>query len=279
MWKLNAAGYSGHSTLEHYVLDALFDSLKQRAEIVYTRDPKVVNTWVRRNILLSQPQGNIIGFDTESKVSQDRNKPGRICVIQLAVVHNRSHMPSVLLFHAHSDSIYSRENKMPSELSYVLESESLLKLGIGIKGDAKAIASDYRVEMKGCIDLYGYFKKGLKKATSHAFPEVQVPRYKDITTSEWEVARLTDRQIMYAALDAIYGERLGYCMMNKGLDLKDFLIDVFGDNENCSFAKEMKSKAKEMVKADVLLPGEETATEEIKGKREAFFNQIASLVA
>ena len=90
----------------------------------------------------------------------------------------------------------------------VLESHGVLKAGFGLGNDRSALKSKMGVELINVIDLGEILRGaghrgtvGAKVAVAHFFGE-RLQKSKKIGTSNWANARLTERQLLYAANDA-----------------------------------------------------------------------------
>jgi len=216
MWNIEETEYPGNFNLTHFVINELYQKYQFQAHIFYTKNCDGANVWIRRHLLL-QHDNNIIGFDTESKVIRKKGEPTHICLIQLAITPKEDDAnPQVLLFHCRKDK------ELPQELIWVMESSHFLKCGVGLKGahgDCAGMLRDFNVNMNGIVELFDHTKVGLKKSISKYFRNVQCPSYKSICTSNWLVVNLNNKQMMYASLDAIYGERLAVKIMENGEDL------------------------------------------------------------
>ncbi|KAK2718324.1 exonuclease 3'-5' domain-containing protein 2-like [Artemia franciscana] len=101
--------------------------------------------------------------------------------------------------------------KILPKIQEVLENEEIIKVGVGIDGDAYRVSS-YGVSVRGWLDLRHLLlsrqdkEKGKKKmglaGLSAEFLGIALDKDLQITCSDWEAPRLTKRQIDYASLDA-----------------------------------------------------------------------------
>eukprot|EP00494_Astrolonche_serrata_P000900 UN00906 len=67
----------------------------------------------------------------------------------------------------------------------------------------------FKIDMSGTLDLITYTNMGLKQSVTKCFENVNsTPKYKRIVMSNWNRSILGNDQIMYACLDALYGERI-----------------------------------------------------------------------
>ena len=138
----------------------------------------------------------IAGFDTESKPTFR--------------VGERSRGPHVVQF-ALRDRAFIFQLHRPecrTLVSELLHSESVLKVGFGLRNDRGQIQSSFGVPLRAFIDLDHVFRKrGYKgqigvRAAIGAVLERGFRKSKRITTSNWAAPQLTSAQLLYAANDA-----------------------------------------------------------------------------
>jgi ribonuclease D len=89
----------------------------------------------------------------------------------------------------------------------VLESATILKVGFGLSDDVKRLRAKLGIEISNVLDLSTALRKnerntlGAKTAVARFFGQ-RLQKSKKITTTNWALARLTEKQILYAADDA-----------------------------------------------------------------------------
>ena len=136
----------------------------------------------------------LLGFDTESKPTFAKGEVSTgPHLIQLAS-HDAAYLfqinPEILEF-----------------LKPVFESRDQIKVGFGLKNDAhlfrkKGIELNSVIELSKCFFAFGFTNPmGLKNAMALLF-QVNFPKSKKISTSNWARKTLTPAQIQYAAADA-----------------------------------------------------------------------------
>jgi ribonuclease D len=138
----------------------------------------------------------IVGFDTESKptfVSGEFSDGPH--VVQFAL-HDKAY-----LFQLH----YSEAIPFLLEL---LQSDQVIKIGFGLKSDARQILSKLGVRLSGVIDLNtifsmdGYRKEmGVRSAVGLVLNQRFI-KSRLVTTSNWSLNKLSQKQMLYAANDA-----------------------------------------------------------------------------
>ena len=139
-------------------------------------------------------QVSVFGFDTESKPTFVK---GEIStgphLIQLATADK------AYLFQVNAETL--------AFLSPFFANEQQLKVGFGLKNDAQLFRKR-GIELNGIIDLAKSFagfginsQIGVKNAMALLF-QINFPKNKKISTSNWSKRKLTPEQITYAAADA-----------------------------------------------------------------------------
>jgi ribonuclease D len=93
-------------------------------------------------------------------------------------------------------------------LKAVLESKSILKVGFGLSDDVKRLKIKLGIEAQNVLDLSTALRKknerntlGAKTAVARYFGQ-SLAKSKKITTTNWALPRLSEKQILYAADDA-----------------------------------------------------------------------------
>jgi len=134
----------------------------------------------------------VLGFDTETKPSFRKGKRNRVSLIQLACDN------TALLFRLNRIGI-------PDKLIELLSDTSIIKTGVAIHEDIRALQEIARFEPGGFIDLqklvreYGIESASLKKITAIVLG-FRISKSQQVT--DWEAPVLTEAQKLYAATDA-----------------------------------------------------------------------------
>ncbi|CAH0722959.1 unnamed protein product, partial [Brenthis ino] len=135
-----------------------------------------------------------IGFDCEWVTVQGKRSP--VALLQLSTLDGHC-----WLFRL------SQMKAVPQGLKEILEDENIYKVGVAPADDAKYLAYDYGVKLRGTLDvrhiaiLCNYEAGGLA-ALSKSMLGVILDKSWRIRCSDWEAEELTERQIKYAAADA-----------------------------------------------------------------------------
>ncbi len=138
---------------------------------------------------------DVLGFDTESKPTFVK---GEVSdgphLIQLATDE------TAYLFQIGAEPT-------PALLRTVLESRTIMKVGFGLADDVKRLRVKLGIDAQNVLDLSTALRNGQRNAlgakTAVArFFGARMQKSKKITTTNWAMARLSERQILYAADDA-----------------------------------------------------------------------------
>ncbi len=150
----------------------------------YPRDVKKIVPFLKKQ--------KILGFDTETKPNFAKGKKNQVALLQLATEK------SAFIF---------RINKigLPAELMEVLSDPKIVKVGVAIKDDIKALKNIHNFEPSGFVEIQEKVKDfqiesfSLKKL-SGLLLGFRISKAQQ--TSNWEAEHLTEAQIKYAATDA-----------------------------------------------------------------------------
>jgi ribonuclease D len=142
-------------------------------------------------------KADALGFDTESKPTFVK---GEVSdgphLIQLATDDH------VYLFH-----LVPGHFPATAQLRQVLESPTILKVGFGLTDDVKRLRTKLGIECAHVLDLAVQLRErkradvGAKTAVARFFG-MTLQKSKKISTTNWALPRLNDRQLAYAADDA-----------------------------------------------------------------------------
>jgi ribonuclease D len=138
---------------------------------------------------------DVLGFDTESKPTFLKGEV--------------STGPHLVQLATDSAAYLFQIGAMPAVevLKEVLESETILKVGFGLSDDVKRLRAKLGIETSNVLDLSTALRKnerntlGAKTAVARFFGQ-KLQKSKKITTTNWALPRLTEKQILYAADDA-----------------------------------------------------------------------------
>lgn len=144
---------------------------------------------------------DFLGFDTESKPiffkGQASDGPH---LIQLATDDQAYLFPVAHLAAADAAAIIT-------VLKALLESPTIVKLGFGLRDDNQRLRAKFNIEPCAVLDLSRVMRvnkhqeMGAKAAVAK-YLGMTLKKSKKISTSNWASARLSERQIQYAADDA-----------------------------------------------------------------------------
>ncbi len=136
----------------------------------------------------------IVGFDTETKPSFKKG------------MANKQNVSLLQLSNSYKTFLF-RLNKLelPQEIITLLSDPSIIKVGVSIRDDIKALQKLKPFEADGFIDLqdivnkYGIENYSLKKLAAIVL-NIRISKAQQL--SNWEAANLSDKQIKYASTDS-----------------------------------------------------------------------------
>lgn len=98
--------------------------------------------------------------------------------------------------------------QIPKTLRELLENDDIVKVGVAPRGDAQILSHDYGVGVASTLDLRflavlaGRKPAGLAKM-SKSILNVELDKHWRLVCSDWEAKQLSEKQILYAANDAL----------------------------------------------------------------------------
>ncbi len=139
-----------------------------------------------------------VGFDTESKPTFAKGEASTGPHIVQFALPDKAYIFQLI----HEECL--------SHLLPILESDQVLKVGFGLQSDHGQIHDKLGVKMAGVLDLNHLFRRegygssmGVRAGVAVALGR-KFHKSKKVTTTNWASARLSERQLIYAANDA-YG--------------------------------------------------------------------------
>ncbi|MGL6040388.1 MAG: 3'-5' exonuclease [Deefgea sp.] len=140
-------------------------------------------------------KADVLGFDTESKPvfhkGQTSNGPH---LIQLATDQKVFLIPI-------------GRGVQTDEIKTILESPTILKVGFGLSDDKQRLQTKLDISVENVVDLARVLRTeprcdvGAKTAVAQFFGQ-KLQKSKKISTSNWSITPLSDKQMQYAADDA-----------------------------------------------------------------------------
>jgi ribonuclease D len=134
----------------------------------------------------------MVGFDTETKPVFVRGHQNKVALMQIAL------QEKVFL-------IRINHTGLQDPIIEFLENEHIVKAGVALRDDIKALQRLKRFQPQGVVELADLAKKagleieGVKKLTGLL---LGFRISKSVQTSNWEAPTLNEKQISYAATDA-----------------------------------------------------------------------------
>jgi ribonuclease D len=141
---------------------------------------------------------SVLGFDTETRPSFHADQQFKVSLLQLATAQK------AYLFRLHYIDF-------PQELAAIMSSEHIIKAGVAIRDDVKALQKLAPFEPRGFFDLADEARRrGIKsfglRGLAAIFLELRIMKGAKLTN--WDQRKLTASQISYAAVDAVAGLRI-----------------------------------------------------------------------
>lgn len=143
-------------------------------------------------VLAQLKHEKVLGFDTETKPSFKKGSMNRVSLIQL------SNLETAYLIRIHKTGL-------PDALVRFLQNPAILKVGVGIRDDVKALQKIRTFEPEGFVELQnlarelGYEDTSLKKLAGLVLGARISKRQR---LSNWELPELSAGQLVYASTDA-----------------------------------------------------------------------------
>lgn len=139
-----------------------------------------------------------LGFDTETRPSFKQGEVYKVALLQLAT---------------ESEAIIVKLHEITdfAPIIKVLENKNILKVGVAIRDDLKALQKVFKFTPENFVELQTLAKtKGLKKFGLKGMAEdvLQAKLSKSAKLTNWESKHLTEAQLRYAATDAWIGLKL-----------------------------------------------------------------------
>lgn len=139
-----------------------------------------------------------LGFDTETRASFRKGEVYKVALLQLSTDHD------AFLVRLHGIKNFE-------SIKTALENPNIIKAGVAIRDDLKNLQKLFKFVPQNFIELQDLAKKkglqnfGLKGMTEEV---LQARLSKAAKITNWEVPKLTEQQILYAATDAWIGLQL-----------------------------------------------------------------------
>jgi hypothetical protein len=155
-----------------------------------------------------------LGLDCEW-VTAETGGARPVCLLQLATAHGL--VIVVRLLHAWP---------LPAQLRELLASPEIYKVGVAVTEDGRKLLADHGLEVGGCVDLRHLVLAGLPEGGHHpgklgleslAAQVLGVTLDKDwrVRAGDWEADTLTDRQVNYAANDALVAVNILWTLLSR----------------------------------------------------------------
>lgn len=189
---------------KHYSESVTDDELRNLPLLQFSGKVTLVDSMQKfRQVIGDIGRPAILGFDTETRPSFKKGQRHKVSLLQLAD-ENRAWLFRLNMI------------GLPPELTALLADERIVKTGVAVHDDIKALRSLTQFEPGGFVDLqtvvadHGIKQLGLKKLSAII---LGYSISKSQQTSNWEAPALTEPQQLYAATDAWVCRRI-YLALN-----------------------------------------------------------------
>jgi ribonuclease D len=156
----------------------------------------------------------VAGFDTESRPT--------------FVAGAQSKGPHVLQFALPEKAFIFQLQQLenPQPLAQLLQDEKLLKIGFELKSDRQHIQQKLGISLAGALDLNNAFRQmgygsstGARAAVGLVLQQ-NFRKSKHVSTSNWSLPQLTERQLLYAANDAFAALKVYQALQRAGQQMQ-----------------------------------------------------------
>jgi len=189
---------------KHYSESVTDDELRNLPLLQFSGKVTLVDSMQKfRQVIGDIGRPAVLGFDTETRPSFKKGQRHKVSLLQLAD-ENRAWLFRLNMI------------GLPPDLTALLADERIVKTGVAVHDDIKALRSLTQFEPGGFVDLqtvvadHGIKQLGLKKLSAII---LGYSISKSQQTSNWEAPALTEPQQLYAATDAWVCRRI-YLALN-----------------------------------------------------------------
>jgi len=154
------------------------------------RDTNAICNYLKRQ--------KILGFDTETRPNFKKGQRNRVAILQLSTSNE------AFIFQLH-------KTFLPNSLIEVLSDENIVKAGVAIHDDIKALQKIKPFKPGGFVELQSFVKKfGIEDASLKKLAAIilgiRISKSQQLTN--WETDKLEEAQKTYAATDAWVGHQI-----------------------------------------------------------------------
>ncbi|ORY01454.1 ribonuclease H-like protein [Basidiobolus meristosporus CBS 931.73] len=202
--------------------------------------PELLTSLKLLQLSIKKHKVNYVGFDTEKEVFIEENAKGncstelntnkraikKLALIQFATEDTCVLIRIPLVFKNIQEA--TQLYVFPTEFHDFLANEKVSKVGVSASWDSHALRSQYKLLVRGVVNLdriaksLGHEATSLKSLCNRYSVGIQPS---DVRNKQWFNKELSKQSILYAAKDAIAGYRLFRSMKNQ-VDQKGLLLPV-----------------------------------------------------
>lgn len=200
---------SENSTMEqNHIITISKEAVAVMPIVAYPGKITLVDTPVGlRRAIGELREARVVGFDTETRPSFHRGRPHKVALMQLST-EERCYLVRINVL------------GFPEVLKNFLEDAEVIKIGLSVHDDVSVMRRlEPDLDPQGFIDLQEYVKYfgigdiSLQKVYAIVFGE-RISKTQRLTN--WEAAKLTEAQQVYAAIDAWACLRIYRCLRSGG---------------------------------------------------------------
>jgi ribonuclease D len=150
------------------------------------------NTGIPNEVVQEIKDCHILGFDTETRPSFKRGRVNKVALLQLAT-KKRAYL------------IRCSQLGLPGSITKLLQDPNIVKVGVAIREDLKALQKLNEFKPDGFIELQEFVNQfGIESNGLRGIAGIVLKRKisKSQQLSNWENDSLSDAQVQYAATDA-----------------------------------------------------------------------------
>lgn len=193
------------------------ETLAQMPKAAFTGEISVISSEEQcASVMADLMKEPIVGFDTETKPCFVKGKQNKVSLMQIATDS-----------HAY---LFQLKHLGIEPLRGLLESESVIKVGLSVKDDFHVLRRSAEIEPAGFVELQTLVKEfriadmSLQRIYGILFGE-RISKSQRL--SNWDVSRLSQGQRIYAATDAWACLRIYNLLKNGGFSPEECPYKVF----------------------------------------------------
>jgi hypothetical protein len=159
----------------------------------------------------------VIGLDTETCTKRSLKFPAlRTYPSTIQIAFGEGLVGLVHIYHI----CKVKKEPFPAILKRLLESNNILKSGVGVSKDVSHFREHFRVDVNGTVDIDAMAKslrlpRHSLSALAYLYTGALMDKQKKLIFSPWDSLQLKDRAIAYAGYDALYSREVYFRMLSR----------------------------------------------------------------